>query len=110
LAIHAAAKIPPKYLGASRFTEEFVNEIADVLMVRRDRVSSAIEKLPRAVVLCVVKLVEVKVSEQAMPCERERIFGNYEKGRYAWFLEMVEKFDAPIPAKGSRMLWNWSGR
>ncbi len=40
-------------------------------------------------------------------CTREHIFGNYEDGRYAWFLEMLEVFERPIPAKGNRMLWNW---
>ena len=39
--------------------------------------------------------------------EKEQLFGSYEEGRYAWFLEMVEKFDTPIPAKGNRLLWEW---
>jgi hypothetical protein len=35
------------------------------------------------------------------------IFGNYEDGRYAWHIELIEKFAEPIAAKGNRMLWNW---
>lgn len=39
---------------------------------------------------------------------RERVFGNYEDGRrFAWFLEIGEKFEKPIRAKGNRMLWEW---
>jgi activating signal cointegrator 1 len=38
---------------------------------------------------------------------RERLFGNYEDGRYAWHLEMVDVIEPPIPAKGNRMFWNW---
>ena len=41
---------------------------------------------------------------EALPA-RERIFGNYEDGRYAWLLELVEVFDGGIPAKGNRMRW-----
>jgi len=40
-------------------------------------------------------------------CKRELIFGNYEDGRYAWSMQVIEKFERPIPAKGNRMLWNW---
>jgi activating signal cointegrator 1 len=41
--------------------------------------------------------------------EQERVFGNYEDGRYAWFFEGIERFTIPVPAKGNRMLWNWNG-
>jgi hypothetical protein len=116
LAIHAAAKLPAKWLGQSRHLTEFRDELADCFNAKRDRddrtglhVDDVIRALPYGAVLCVVNLVAV--------CEtgtvyddlgtREHIFGNYEDGRYAWFLEMVEKFEKPIPAKGNRMLWNW---
>jgi hypothetical protein len=109
LAIHAAAKMPPKWLGASREFPEFRTELADILMVREDAVPALTIALPRAVVLCIVRLVDIEPSEQVagILCQRELIFGNYEEGRYAWFMELVEKFETPIPAKGNRMLWNW---
>jgi hypothetical protein len=61
-------------------------------------------------VVCIVKLVDIErtTNVREILCERERIFGNYEEGRYAWFLELIEKFDSPIPAKGNRMIWNWN--
>lgn len=34
--------------------------------------------------------------------------GNYQDGRFAWKLELVERFDTPIPAKGSQGLWEWN--
>jgi hypothetical protein len=109
LAIHATAKLPPRWLGASRHSEMFRNELADVLNVRRDSVEMAMRKLPYSSVLCIVRLVDIEptIHVREILCERERIFGNYEEGRFAWFLELVEKFDDPIPAKGNRMLWNW---
>jgi len=112
IAIHAVAKLPASYLGASRHHEEFQRELADVLSARRIDVGQRIEMLPRGAVLCIANLRDIQetVHVREILCERERIFGNYEDGRYAWFLEIVEKFDTPIPAKGNRMLWNWSER
>jgi hypothetical protein len=116
LAIHSAAKLPPKWLGASRHQVEFRDELANCLNVRRDRddrcglhVDDAIRSMPYGAVLCIVNLVAVRETGEVYDdlCTREHIFGNYEDGRYAWFLEMLEVFERPIPAKGNRMLWNW---
>ena len=109
LAIHAATRMPARYLGASRYLPAFGDECADVLKVKRDAVGPAINQLPRGAVLCVVRLMQVERTEFARSylCQRELIFGNYDDGRYAWILELVEKFETPIPAKGNRMLWNW---
>jgi activating signal cointegrator 1 len=111
LAIHATSKMPPYWLGASRHTEKFRNELADVFNVRREYDVFAAKKLPLGAVLCIVNLVDIQetVHIREILCERERIFGNYEDGRYAWHFELVEVFDPPIPAKGNRMLWNWKG-
>ena len=108
LAIHAAARIP-SFCGLSRLNTSFRMEVAEVLGVRLTSVDAEIRKLPISAVLCVVNLVEIEETRctREYACEREKIFGNYEDGRYAWFLEMVEKFTEPIPAKGNRMLWNW---
>jgi activating signal cointegrator 1 len=116
LAIHAAAKLPPKWLGASRHETEFRDELADCFNARRDsddrtglHVDEVIRSLPYGAVLCIVDLVAVRETGEVYDDldTREHIFGNYEDGRYAWFLEMVEKFENPIPAKGNRLLWNW---
>jgi len=34
--------------------------------------------------------------------------GDFSPYRYAWELEVVERFEKPIPAKGNRGLWDWS--
>lgn len=109
LAIHAAKKPPPRWLGASMHGSEFRNELADVLNVRRDSVDSALQKLPYGAVVAIVRLdsIEETAHLESVLCERERIFGNYEAGRYAWNLELLERID-PIPAKGNRLLWNWN--
>jgi hypothetical protein len=117
LAIHSAGNMPPNWLGASRHQAGFRDELAEVLNSRRDRddrngfrVDDAVRKLPFGKVLCIVRLQEIIPTALVRDevSQRDRIFGNYEEGRYAWFLELKEVFDLPIPAKGSRMLWNWS--
>lgn len=44
----------------------------------------------------------------SMLSEQERAFGNYEQGRFGWFLEDVERLDPPAPAKGAQGLWKWN--
>ena len=117
LAIHSAAKLPPKWLGASRHNPAFRDALADILNCRRDcdersglHVDAAVKSLPYGKVLCIVKLEAIEETGTMFTeelGEYERLFGNYELGRYAWFLKMVQKFDEPIAAKGNRMLWNW---
>lgn len=109
IAIHSAAALPPAWLGASRNRPEFHREVADVLNCRIDHVDAAVRALPRGKVLCIVRLdsIETTDSVRDILSQREQIFGNFEDGRYAWFMEMVQRFDPPIAAKGNRMLWNW---
>jgi activating signal cointegrator 1 len=117
LAIHSAAKLPPKWLGASSRTDPFRDELADVFAVRRDRddrcgkrVDDILRGLPYGKVVCVVRLIQIEeitnFMSEDLP-ERELRFGNYEEGRYAWHLKLIEVFEPPIAAKGNRMLWNW---
>lgn len=109
LAIHSAQKKPPPWLGASRHSEVFRDELADVFNCRCDLVDSPVRALPLGAILCIVRLVSIEetAAVREILSEREQIFGNYEDGRYAWFFEMVERFEEPLPAKGNRMLWNW---
>jgi hypothetical protein len=41
--------------------------------------------------------------------DRERAFGDYSPGRYAWILEDVKQLPEPIPAKGALQLWEFEG-
>ena len=38
---------------------------------------------------------------------RERAFGDYSPGRYAWIFEDVKQLPMPIPAKGALSLWEF---
>lgn len=37
----------------------------------------------------------------------ERLFGDYEPGRWAWLLADVKPLPEPVPAKGALGLWEW---
>lgn len=118
IAIHSAAKLPAKWLGSSRHSPQFRDYLADIFNVRRDsdertglHVDDAIRALPYGKVLCVVELMGVQSTGNLFEEEitdMEKCFGNYEQGRYAWFLNRRHVFEPPISAKGNRMLWNWS--
>jgi hypothetical protein len=38
---------------------------------------------------------------------RERAFGDYTPGRYAFELRNVVRFETPVPALGRQKFWNW---
>lgn len=117
IAIHSAAKLPPKWLGRSSQSEQFRDELADLFCVRRDRddqagkrVDDILRGLPYGKVVCIVRIVDVLETSEVFRetlSHRERIFGNYEDGRYAWKFQMVDVIEPPIPAKGFQRLWNW---
>jgi len=68
-----------------------------------------LDDLPFGAVLCVVRVVATYRTEEIRDSlsETERAFGDYSDGRYAWELELLERFDEPIPAKGAQKLWYW---
>lgn len=108
MVIHAAAKMPPNFLGNSRHGERFQQCLTDIGARRGWNPLHG----PFGAALCIVKLVDIELTEEVRDdlSEQERVFGNYEDGRYAWFTEMLEVFVVPIPARGNRLLWNWNGR
>jgi hypothetical protein len=34
--------------------------------------------------------------------------GDFSPGRWGWKLEVIERFSQPIPARGARLLWEWT--
>ena len=67
------------------------------------------DKLPYGAVLAVVDLVDIYHTETLIAAitPQERIFGNWEPGRYAWALLKSRDLPRPIPARGQRGLWEW---
>lgn len=63
--------------------------------------------LPLGYIVAVVKLVDVHKVEKirAQLSKNELAFGNYADGRYAWELQLVKKFEKPIPMNGAQGLF-----
>lgn len=66
-------------------------------------------QLPVGAVIATCQLVACIQAETIMETlgERERAFGNYGPGRFAWILEDIQPLPEPIPAKGALSLWEW---
>lgn len=66
------------------------------------------EELPVGCIVGVAKLVAIYNTELLYSKIelKERKLGNYETGRYAWRLELVEVFDTPIFCAGQQGLWD----
>lgn len=62
--------------------------------------------LPRASVVAVCTLTGCCPTSVLKVEEPERSFGNFNKGRYGWFLADVVRLPEPIPAKGALGLWS----
>ena len=64
---------------------------------------------PLGAMLCICRLTHIGRAEEVATriSAMEHRMGNYEAGRFAWRLEVVEVFDTPIPTKGEQGLFNW---
>lgn len=65
---------------------------------------------PLGAMLCITRLVNCHRTDTQrwQITEKERLYGNWQPGRYAWELQMVEVFEQSIPAKGAQGLFNWT--
>lgn len=82
-----------------------------------DDVARAGEQFPHAG--CIVGVVDVinvvptgvaremVLRDPEADAEREFAYGNFDHGRYAWEVRVLERFGEPIPARGFPSLWDW---
>lgn len=66
--------------------------------------------LPLGAILCIADLVAIHRVEKIRDAldQRERVFGGYSDGRYAWEMRVVQVFEKPIPQSGARGIWRWT--
>jgi activating signal cointegrator 1 len=73
----------------------------------------ASDQLPVGAVVSVVQLTDVAPTDdvtteaalfQSSPWERA--FGNYDRGRFAWFLDETRRLSTPAPCRGALSLWD----
>jgi hypothetical protein len=62
--------------------------------------------LPRGAIIAVCDLVDCIPAGGLGVGEKEKAFGNFAPGRYAWLLENVRRLREPLPARGALGLWD----
>jgi hypothetical protein len=105
LAIHAAKGFPG-WAKTACLDEPFYS------VLTADRGETQALRLPLGMVVAVAVLAEVLPVGPgrlfpAQLSDRERAFGDYSDGRYAWVLRDIEPLPQPVPAKGALGLWDW---
>ena len=98
LAIHASKGFP-------KWAQELV--IEEPFYTALDGVA-----LPTGVVLATARLFCClpTVNLVGKLSERERDFGDFEIGRFAWQFGDIQLLPEPVPAKGALGLWEWNDR
>ena len=104
VAIHATKTLQRE---AREFVEDAIDDGETFFTDAFDGLGLSLDELPLGAVLGVVRVVECLRMERVNPTTQEVAFGDYEPGRYAWRLELVESFPEPIPARGAQKIWDW---
>lgn len=62
------------------------------------------DKLPLGAIVAIAEVVDVKTTIELVTqiSAIERLYGNYEPGRFGWMLEHIRPLPEPIPYKGSQ--------
>jgi len=68
------------------------------------------KRLPLGAYVAVADLVDVKTTEELLLTVGpiEKIYGNYEEGRFGWVLQNVRPLAEPVPGKGKQGFWSLS--
>ncbi len=97
LAIHAARHWPQSAKSLLQ-VEPFLSALHGLRL----------EDFPLGAILAVGYLASIeRTDHMKLPGEPELTFGDYRPGRYAWYLERVQKLEKPIPTLGHLGLWSW---
>jgi hypothetical protein len=109
LAIHAAAR-PADPADISYFTfalAKYGQQMPELLYGVVVATCEMVACLPSALVECKAKQLHASFTPRH-GWEVEKIFGNYEAGRWAWIFHNVQPLEKPATARGARKLWDWS--
>lgn len=107
---------PTKYRGrlaihAAKGWDNVDKTVAQQLAARWPEVKEIVGNgVPLGLALGIVEIEAVYRSHEIAPSltDLERAVGNYQPGRAAWKLKVVDVFERPVLAKGALGLWEWS--
>lgn len=103
LAIHASKRFWREDRQVARDYPAFAEALNDA--------GFKVADLPLGCVIAVCEIVDC-VPTESMSFDlgrayKEKPFGDYSPGRFAWILDNVRPLKEPIPAKGALGLWEW---
>jgi activating signal cointegrator 1 len=114
LAIHASKgdKELKRYLAEANLPREQQSPFVRYMVAVMESVypgRDLAEMFPLGKILAIGKLVRVQRTETLRDgiSPRERLFGNYDDGRWGWVFEDVQMLENPISARGALMIWEW---
>lgn len=104
MAIHATASIPRQVIHLIHHPTEGL-----VFRLALKEMGLSVSDMPKAAVVAVARLVKVVLTTEIVDqlSDRERAFGDYGPGRFAWVFDKVLRLEKPIPAKGRQQVWEW---
>lgn len=123
MAIHAAARSPK--LGVYTFNDakslyQLISSLKDIGVVPEEMPNAKAAEfilrsdvLPTGAVIGQGDLIGCHLIDEAFVSklsEKEKMFGDFTLGRYAWEMRGKELFENPIPVKGGQRIWNWERR
>lgn len=110
LAIHAAATCKTKHMDLA-WQEPFYSAL---LPLHKQNPTNPtlkdIIKCPWMSIIAICNLVDcVEITPEYVSTlsDKERAFGDYTPGRYAWVLKDVHPLVDPIQIRGRQRIWNW---
>lgn len=111
IAIHVATSRKPWHMDLA-FQEPFFSALTPLHteITTNGGVKSIGMKLHLGKVIAICNLVDcIKITPEfvASLSEKERVFGDYTIGRFAWKIEDVHQLKEPIMEKGKQRLWNF---
>ena len=109
LAIHASARFPRNLKALCCDHPQIMDALLNAHPGRN--ILQIVKELPLGKVICTCELLAVKPTSYILDVpavtSNEYAFGNYESGRYMWFLNNVKSLQEPVPAKGMLGVWDW---
>lgn len=106
IAIHAAKRWGWEQREVVERRKPYIEAISKHISMNWE--GERLHQLPLGHVVAVAKLVDVYKADDVcyLYTDKEKEFGDFRAGRYAWRLEFVTPID-PTPAKGAQGLWWW---
>lgn len=102
VAIHAALRFTTLSRG---IFDEIMGDCYESRMLFESHLEQVYDVLPFGAIVCTVVFTGCSPVAGLQVGTRERRWGNYDPGRYAWHMAEVVRLDKPVPCKGHQSVF-----